>query len=112
MHTLLQAVLAGENRTGCGSCYPAAGLAVPPVPRAVPTACFAEHVLLIVRQPPLFSPRSLRPLLPLCCLTACPRPPASPPTATAPTTFSNLYFVELTENKWHKKKWKGPLQVQ
>lgn len=29
-----------------------------------------------------------------------------PPThhPAAPTTFSNLYFVELTENKWHKKK--------
>jgi cytochrome c peroxidase len=30
----------------------------------------------------------------------------------APTTFSNLYYVELTENKWHKKKWKGPLQYE
>ncbi len=39
-------------------------------------------------------------------------PPPPPPPPAAPTTFSNLYFVELTENKWHKKKWKGPLQVR
>lgn len=34
------------------------------------------------------------------------------PWTNAPTTFSNLYFKELTENKWHKKKWKGPLQFE
>lgn len=34
------------------------------------------------------------------------------PWTNAPTTFSNLYFVELTENKWHKRKWDGPLQYQ
>lgn len=44
---------------------------------------------------------------------ACPHPdPACPSPPAAPTTFSNLYFVELTENKWHKKKWKGPLQYE
>eukprot|EP00798_Chlamydomonas_sp_ICE-L_P001325 gene1325-32681_t len=30
----------------------------------------------------------------------------------APTTFSNLYFKELMENKWTKKKWSGPLQYE
>eukprot|EP00887_Chlorella_sp_A99_P004348 scaffold15.g4348.t1 len=34
------------------------------------------------------------------------------PWTNAPTTFSNLYFVELVENKWHKRKWDGPLQYQ
>ncbi|KAL4451356.1 hypothetical protein ABPG77_009428 [Micractinium sp. CCAP 211/92] len=34
------------------------------------------------------------------------------PWTNAPTTFSNLYFKELTENKWHKKKWNGPLQYE
>lgn len=34
------------------------------------------------------------------------------PWTNAPTTFSNMYFQELTENKWHKKKWKGPLQYE
>lgn len=34
------------------------------------------------------------------------------PWTNAPTTFSNLYFKELTENKWHKKKWNGPLQFE
>ena len=39
---------------------------------------------------------------PMCCL----------PLAAAPTTFSNLYFAELTNNKWKKKKWNGPLQYE
>ncbi|KAL4857583.1 Cytochrome c peroxidase [Chlorella vulgaris] len=34
------------------------------------------------------------------------------PWTNAPTTFSNLYFQELTENKWRKKKWNGPLQYE
>lgn len=34
------------------------------------------------------------------------------PWTNAPTTFSNLYFTELKENKWHKRKWDGPLQYQ
>lgn len=34
------------------------------------------------------------------------------PWTNAPTTFSNLYYQELTENKWHKKKWNGPLQYE
>ena len=38
----------------------------------------------------------------MCCL----------PLAAAPTTFSNLYFAELTNNKWKKKKWNGPLQYE
>ena len=41
--------------------------------------------------------------LPPCCL---------PPPHAAPTTFSNLYFAELTNNKWKKKKWSGPLQYE
>lgn len=40
-----------------------------------------------------------------------PTPPHPPTHPAAPTTFSNLYFKELTENKWHKKKWNGPLQA-
>lgn len=34
------------------------------------------------------------------------------PWNNAPTSFSNLYFVELFENKWNKKKWNGPLQYE
>ena len=34
------------------------------------------------------------------------------PWTNAPTTFSNLFFVELTQNKWRKKKWDGPLQYE
>lgn len=34
------------------------------------------------------------------------------PWTNAPTTFSNLYFKELTGSKWHKKKWSGPLQYE
>jgi len=36
----------------------------------------------------------------------------SGPWTRAPTTFSNLYFVELTENKWTPKKWSGPRQFE
>ncbi|GLC44265.1 hypothetical protein PLESTB_000759000 [Pleodorina starrii] len=34
------------------------------------------------------------------------------PWTNAPTTFSNLYFQELTNNKWRPKKWDGPLQYE
>lgn len=34
------------------------------------------------------------------------------PWTNAPTTFSNLYFQELVNNKWTKKKWSGPLQYE
>mmetsp|Transcript_8553 Transcript_8553/g.24544 ORF Transcript_8553/g.24544 Transcript_8553/m.24544 type:complete len:369 (-) Transcript_8553:85-1191(-) len=34
------------------------------------------------------------------------------PWTFAPTAFSNLYFQELTTNKWTKKKWDGPLQYE
>lgn len=34
------------------------------------------------------------------------------PWTNAPTTFSNLYFKELTENKWRKKRWNGPVQYE
>jgi len=34
------------------------------------------------------------------------------PWTRAPTTFSNMYFKELTENKWTPKKWKGPAQFE
>ena len=34
------------------------------------------------------------------------------PWTNAPTTFSNLYFVELTEDKWRPKKWAGPAQYE
>jgi len=36
----------------------------------------------------------------------------SGPWTRAPTTFSNLYFVELLQNKWTPKKWSGPLQYE
>jgi len=34
----------------------------------------------------------------------------SGPWTRAPTTFSNLFFKELLENKWEIKKWTGPKQ--
>lgn len=34
------------------------------------------------------------------------------PWTNAPTTFSNLYFTELLDKKWRKKKWDGPLQYE
>lgn len=34
------------------------------------------------------------------------------PWTRAPTTFSNMYFTELTQNKWRKKKWNGPPQYE
>ena len=34
------------------------------------------------------------------------------PWTRSPTTFSNLYFVELLENKWRKKRWDGPTQYE
>lgn len=34
------------------------------------------------------------------------------PWTNAPTTFSNLYFDELMNTKWKKKKWDGPLQYE
>ncbi|KXZ45115.1 hypothetical protein GPECTOR_58g564 [Gonium pectorale] len=34
------------------------------------------------------------------------------PWTNAPTTFSNLYFQELVNNKWKPKKWDGPLQYE
>ena len=36
----------------------------------------------------------------------------SGPWTFAPTTFANAYFVELTTNKWRKKKWNGPVQYE
>ncbi|PNW79135.1 hypothetical protein CHLRE_09g401886v5 [Chlamydomonas reinhardtii] len=36
----------------------------------------------------------------------------SGPWTNAPTTFSNLYFQELLNNKWVVKKWDGPLQYE
>lgn len=36
----------------------------------------------------------------------------SGPWTNAPTTFSNLYFQELANNKWRKKKWSGPMQYE
>ncbi|KAF8057109.1 ccp1 [Scenedesmus sp. PABB004] len=36
----------------------------------------------------------------------------SGPWTNAPITFSNLYFQELVNNKWRKKKWSGPLQYE
>ena len=32
------------------------------------------------------------------------------PWTNAPTTFSNLYFTELTDNKWRKRDWSGELR--
>mmetsp|Transcript_9418 Transcript_9418/g.20072 ORF Transcript_9418/g.20072 Transcript_9418/m.20072 type:complete len:312 (+) Transcript_9418:80-1015(+) len=34
------------------------------------------------------------------------------PWTNAPTTFSNLYFQELKNNKWTRKKWNGPMQYE
>lgn len=34
------------------------------------------------------------------------------PWSNAPTTFSNLYFQELTTKTWVKKKWNGPQQYE
>jgi len=34
------------------------------------------------------------------------------PWTNAPTTFSNLYYQELKNNKWRKKRWNGPLQYE
>jgi len=34
------------------------------------------------------------------------------PWTNAPTTFSNLYFTELTDNKWRKRDWSGPMQYE
>ncbi|KAK9843629.1 hypothetical protein WJX81_000152 [Elliptochloris bilobata] len=34
------------------------------------------------------------------------------PWTFAPTTFSNQYFTLLRDEKWSKKKWKGPLQYE
>eukprot|EP00877_Chromochloris_zofingiensis_P009410 jgi/Chrzof1/4722/Cz14g23320.t1 len=34
------------------------------------------------------------------------------PWTNAPTTFSNLYFQELVNNKWRKKRWDGPVQYE
>ncbi|KAL3147158.1 heme peroxidase [Trebouxia sp. C0010 RCD-2024] len=34
------------------------------------------------------------------------------PWTNAPTTFSNLYFQELLENKWRRRKWNGPPQFE
>eukprot|EP00898_Chlorokybus_atmophyticus_P009296 jgi/Chlat1/997/Chrsp108S01408 len=34
------------------------------------------------------------------------------PWTNSPTTFSNEYYVQLTTNKWSKKKWNGPLQYE
>ena len=36
----------------------------------------------------------------------------SGPWTFSPTTFANRYFVELTELKWRKKKWSGPVQYE
>jgi cytochrome c peroxidase len=36
----------------------------------------------------------------------------SGPWTNAPTTFSNLYFTELVNNSWKKKKWGGPMQYE
>jgi catalase (peroxidase I) len=46
------------------------------------------------------------------CLGRChtDRSGFSGPWTRAPTTFSNLFFVELVENKWEQKKWNGPKQ--
>jgi len=34
------------------------------------------------------------------------------PWTRSPTTFSNMYFKELLNNKWTPKKWNGPLQYE
>jgi len=34
------------------------------------------------------------------------------PWTNAPTTFSNLFFQDLRNKKWQKKKWSGPLQYE
>lgn len=36
----------------------------------------------------------------------------SGPWTRAPTTFSNMFFKELKDNKWTKKKWTGPEQFE
>ncbi|DBA80066.1 TPA: heme peroxidase [Trebouxia sp. C0005] len=34
------------------------------------------------------------------------------PWTNSPTTFSNLYFTELLDTKWKKRKWNGPPQYE
>jgi len=34
------------------------------------------------------------------------------PWTRSPTTFSNLFFKELLDQKWTQKKWSGPLQYE
>jgi len=48
------------------------------------------------------------------CLGRChtDRSGFSGPWTRAPTTFSNLFFKELVENKWTEKKWSGPKQLE
>jgi cytochrome c peroxidase len=59
-----------------------------------------------------FDDREIVALLGAHCLGRChtDRSGFHGPWTRAPTTFSNLFFKELLENKWEKKNWNGPLQ--
>jgi len=59
-----------------------------------------------------FDDREIVALLGAHCLGRCHRDRSGfdGPWTRAPTTFSNLFFKELLENKWEKKKWNGPIQ--
>lgn len=61
-----------------------------------------------------FDDREIVALVGAHCLGRCHRENSGyeGPWTRAPTTFSNLYFKELLENKWTQKQWSGPFQYE
>jgi len=84
---------------------------VPPNGRLPDAAQGAKHVRDVFYRMG-FNDREIVALIGAHCLGRChtDRSGFSGPWTNAPTTFSNLFFQELLNNKWEVKKWNGPKQ--
>jgi len=84
---------------------------IPPNGRLPDAAQGAKHVRDVFYRMG-FNDQEIVALVGAHCLGRChtDRSGFSGPWTRAPTTFSNLFFKELLENKWEVKKWNGPKQ--
>jgi len=87
------------------------GKACPPDGRLPDASQGAKHVRDVFYRMG-FNDREIVALLGAHCLGRChtDRSGFDGPWTRAPTTFSNLFYKELLENKWEEKKWAGPKQ--
>jgi len=91
----------------------ASGDACPPDNRLPDASQGAAHLRAIFSKMG-FNDQEIVALAGAHCLGRChtDRSGYSGPWTRAPTTFSNLFFKELLENKWTEKKWGGPKQFE